>query len=813
MATRIPAKQLQTYGTLAELKDRLLETETGWCTDDNILYYNNGGTLTPVTKVVVIKENTSRADIAAVISAGCVPVVKLDLQGTVYLYPVHIRGNDAYAFASPISIGSGNTKDGYYWATVAANGTWSTGFKEIEVTVEEEVLKILVPNPVDDKVSDDDYQAIGTHKMAVMVYGSGTNSVATLASIGSGGATFVSINAATEKLIVFDVAPNAVNNKHAVTRTEIPISGGGGDCNAVLFECTELGGTFSGPSFDDLEAARAGGKIIALLVHTGRDTVQDSYFVFDYYGSGRGTFRYNFVNLDDRDMLVFGGRTGDATSYAWSHETAIFAPGDALEFGSDRVLNVQAGEGLEVNSETNALDVVIDPNSLEIIDGVITIKKEIVDVTDEMVELLDDMDRKITSTFPAAHIHNIYDFRGNGYANGNAMIAQMFLCPVAQEIRIDGDCPTHITVHTGDQAYGGHVCFAIFEYDPAANSGKGSTYWLCETGPVKLKVGTNHFPIRFMKATTPDRPKIKLESNKVYYAVITFRSSQVSGEPANGLWLAGGEPYVTQFNNANPAVSMGNENMLEGTPGDVPTVDWSGDNPVLQYTWFTRAQNSEPYTVPRLFMLISNRAPSSDPGPGPGPGPGPTPTDPFPDYSDSYTLDHTDEVGDKFNNTSYNNPVIMQRVTPDANITVHKIAYVDTRSEAGYWSQWYHPDNVPLIMNGTSYAAERTYASASLTSDGTTIDGTHYIHEYTLSQDFEMVAGTSYWVAAMLGFDSPMANAPIAQYSAPADAATKDLLLVGDFYNPAQTSSHELVNNAAKTVCILEDVDGNRYMF
>ena len=130
---------------------------------------------------------------------------------------------------------------------------------------------------------------------------------------------------------MFDVAPNAVNNKHAVTRTEIPISGGSGDCNAVLFECTETGGTFSGPSFDDLEAARTGEKIITLLVHTGPDTVQDSYFVFDYYGSGRGSFHYNFVNLTDRDMLVFGGRTGDATSYTWSHETAIFAPGDALD--------------------------------------------------------------------------------------------------------------------------------------------------------------------------------------------------------------------------------------------------------------------------------------------------------------------------------------------------------------------------------------------------------------------------------------------------------------------------------------------------
>lgn len=239
MATRIPAKQLQTYGTLAELKDRLLETETGWCTDDNILYYNDGGTLKPVTKVVVIKENTSRDNITAIISAGCVPVVKLDLQGTVYLYPVHIRGNDAYAFASPISIGSGNTKDGYYWATVAANGAWSTGFKEIEAASEEEVLKILAPDPVSDKVSDADYQAIGTHKMAVMMYGSGTSSVATLASIGSGGAKFVSINTATEKLIVFDVAPNAVDNKHAVTRTEIPISGGGGGSSVDITSTDE----------------------------------------------------------------------------------------------------------------------------------------------------------------------------------------------------------------------------------------------------------------------------------------------------------------------------------------------------------------------------------------------------------------------------------------------------------------------------------------------------------------------------------------------------------------------------------------------
>ena len=228
MATTIPAKQLQTFGNLAELKDRLFHRETGWCTDDNIFYYNDNGTLKPVTKVVVIEENAPRESIDAIVAAGCVPVVKLDSQGAVYLYPVHIHGSDAYVFASPISIGSGNTKDGYYWAAVATDGAWTTGFKEIAADSEEEVLKILVPDQVPDKISDDDYRAIATHKMAVMMYGSGTSSAATLASIGSEGARFVSIDTDSKKIIVFDVAPNAVDNTHAVTRTAIPISGGGG---------------------------------------------------------------------------------------------------------------------------------------------------------------------------------------------------------------------------------------------------------------------------------------------------------------------------------------------------------------------------------------------------------------------------------------------------------------------------------------------------------------------------------------------------------------------------------------------------------
>lgn len=49
MATSIPAKQLQTVGeTPDELKSRLLDRETGWCSGDRTFYYKDGDELYPV---------------------------------------------------------------------------------------------------------------------------------------------------------------------------------------------------------------------------------------------------------------------------------------------------------------------------------------------------------------------------------------------------------------------------------------------------------------------------------------------------------------------------------------------------------------------------------------------------------------------------------------------------------------------------------------------------------------------------------------------------------------------------------------------
>ena len=55
-AAHIPATTLTYKGTYAELSAKLLERETGWCTDDNILYVKGENGLVPLSKVVVIDD-------------------------------------------------------------------------------------------------------------------------------------------------------------------------------------------------------------------------------------------------------------------------------------------------------------------------------------------------------------------------------------------------------------------------------------------------------------------------------------------------------------------------------------------------------------------------------------------------------------------------------------------------------------------------------------------------------------------------------------------------------------------------------------
>lgn len=678
--THIPAKQLENKGTFAELKDRLLENEAGWCSDDNVLYIKNGdGKLVPLSKIVVVDSSKNYGQLWGIVfgddnghAGGAIPVLKQSQgQGFIYLYPEWLGPGD-FRFG-------GIWQGKYYWAICKRNeGTWESGSKDLgaQVTITPALDK-------GKKIAD------------------------------------FSINSESGALFIPDDSRD-----------------------------------------DELDPIYERGIKIA-------------------------DFKINGVAGE-----LFIPEAGSMGSEGYGE-------GDAISI-VNRVISVKYGDGLDIDE--NGFLVAKVGNGLEVIDGVIVIKKEVIDVTDEMVTLLHDMDHKITSTFPYAQITGFFDFKDK-YKTGNAdMVGQLFLVPVAQELRNDGDYPTHITVYCSDTAYAGDVCFGIYEY-------YDSTVWIADTGPVHLTPGVNHFPLKYIRPGVNGEPR-RLESSRWYYAVIAYHND--SGQPANGINLAGAPAYTNPNNSAClPAISMRQENLsLDPTAADTPRTDWSGNASTLENAWFR--DHNEAMEQPRLFMLISNREEKEPPEP---------PGSPFRNY-DSYTLGSSRNLGQIFvgdHISNIGNTMVMQRITPAVDVSVKKIAFVDTHRYAGPASGW-SGTPIPLIMDGATYQAIVSHGSGTSTivrgdNNGDTIDGTHYIHEYELTTAVTLLANTNYWVPAVGGLESTVAGTDIIEFTAPQDASDKTLLLMGDLYNPAQSASNEVVSAGGRPVCLITDTDGNTYLF
>lgn len=519
----------------------------------------------------------------------------------------------------------------------------------------------------------------------------------------------------------------------------------------------------------------------------GSKDLGDKVAITPAFDKGKKIAGFSINGVDGELFAPAAGSTGSEG----------YSEGDAISI-VDRVISVKYGDGLDIDEDGYLVAKV--GNGLEIINGEIVIKEEVIGVTDEMVTLLHDMDHKITSTFPYAQITNFFDFKAQ-YKTGDAdMVGQLFLVPVTQELRNDGDYPTHVTVYCSDSAYSGDVCFGIYEY-------YDSTVWIADTGPVHLSPGVNHFPLKYIRPGVNGQPR-RLESSRWYYAVIAYHND--NGQQADGLMLAGAPAYVNPNNSAClPAISMRQENLsLDPTAADTPRTDWSGNASTLENAWFR--DHNEAKDQPRLFMLISNREVAEPPEP---------PGSPFRNY-DSYTLGSSRNLGQIFvgdHVSNIGNAMVMQRITPAANVDVKKIAFVDTHRYAGPNSGW-SGTAIPLIMDGTSYQAIVTHGSGNDTivrgdNDGATIDGTHYIHEYEFTSAVTLTANTNYWVPAIGGLESTVAGTDIIEFTAPQDASDKTLLLMGDLYNPAQSATNEVVSSAGRPVCLITDTDGNTYLF
>lgn len=369
---------------------------------------------------------------------------------------------------------------------------------------------------------------------------------------------------------------------------------------------------------------------------------------------------------------------------------------------------------------------------------------ESIENTVETVEkMTEDLDKKITTTYPFAQITTMSDFAGYGVASTTRMIGQLFAVPIASEIRKD---ETLLCVNAL-QNFSGKVSFGIFEYDFDANNGTGSTYWIADTGNVSVHAGENEFPLRHVNNDVHE-----LQSSKLYYAVVAIASDA----PASGLLLASSPNYAATYN-ANPKYTLLVSNMDN-------YIDWTTGE--LSGAWFQGY--NEDNTIPRLFMMLRN-----------GEGSTPVPiTEPFTDIG-AFTLQHQYRVSDIFSLTPDAQGGIYRKVIPAQDVDIVSFRYVDYHGSVGSQSSF------PVLLNDT-YTPMKTIGDGSWTlgdSDQTKIDGTHYVHEFTFSTPVHLTANTAYWFLVG-GNLSNQGNDWLITYQSP--SVVNDLLLVKNMYNVSQ---------------------------
>ena len=419
-----------------------------------------------------------------------------------------------------------------------------------------------------------------------------------------------------------------------------------------------------------------------------------------------------------------------------------YSAGDAIDLTNDTI-SVKYGKGLEITTDNKlqlkvGKGLTLDNDTLEV-----TIDNSVGEVVDTVEKLQNDLDKKITTTYPFAQITTMSDFAVYGVTNTSRMIGQLFAVPIASEIRKD---ETLLCVNA-QQNFSGNVSFGIFEYDFAANNGTGSTYWIADTGTVSIQSGENKFKLKNVLNNN-----YEMKSSMLYYAVVAIANNA----PVNGLML-GSSPAYSQNVNANPKYTLIVSNMDQA-------IDWNTGT--LQGAYFQGY--NEQYDIPRLFMMLRN-----------GEGSTPIPiTEPFTDIG-PFTLQHQYKVSDMFSMIPNAEGAIYRKVIPEQDVDIASFRYVDYHGSVGQQSSF------PVLIDDT-YNPMKTIGDGTWTlgnSDHTKIDGTHYVHEFTFNAPVHLTANTAYWF--MVGGNmNKLGEEWIITYQTP--TVTNDLLLVKNMYNVNQ---------------------------
>ena len=440
-----------------------------------------------------------------------------------------------------------------------------------------------------------------------------------------------------------------------------------------------------------------------------------------------------WVEVHNLNGISVNGQGGGGTTYSagnaidLTNDTISVKYGKGLEITTDNKLQLKVGKGLTLDNDT--LEVTID--------------NAVGEVVDTVMKLQDDLDKKITTTYPFAQITTMSDFAVYGVTNTSRMIGQLFAVPIASEIRKD---ETLLCVNA-QQNFAGNVSFGIFEYDFAANNGTGSTYWIADTGTVSIQSGENRFKLKNVKNNN-----YELKSSMLYYAVVAISGNA----PVNGL-LLGSSPAYGQNVNANPKYTLIVSNMDS-------YIDWTTGT--LQGAYFQGY--NEQYDIPRLFMMLRN-----------GEGSTPIPiTEPFTDIG-SFTLEHKYKVSNLFSIVPDAEGAIYRKVIPTQDVDIASFRYVDYHGSVGQQSSW------PVLLDDT-YNPMNTIGDGTWTignSDHTKIDGKYYLHEFTFTAPVHLTANTAYWF--MVGGNmNKLGDEWLITYQTP--TVTNDLLLVKNMNNVNQ---------------------------
>ena len=265
--------------------------------------------------------------------------------------------------------------------------------------------------------------------------------------------------------------------------------------------------------------------------------------------------------------------------------------GGGLKFDNNKNITIAVGNGLKISQSelTTDLELVLDDNAEETVQ--------------QVQELSNDLDEKVTTTYDYAGITTYSDMSQYGASTGaGVLIRYLFSVPIKNAIYVRGmnaeeaGKVTVVGVYASQSYTQKPVMFGIYEYNPEYKHGDGSlgrTVALCDTGPVTLKAGFNEFEmVHFNKydETTPD-----LKSSCIYYAAL-----YVSKNPGTGIDLATCPGYDVTFN-ANPQLTCDQSNVNFDL-----SADEDKDKHLDDMGWGAAAYHELPQ-CPRVFMQFRNK--------------------------------------------------------------------------------------------------------------------------------------------------------------------------------------------------------------